>query len=216
MLRSEARLPKRLFTLHAENTRHSSTTSSCRELCRALRCAARSVHRRNSGTGIAYVASKSAKADSQSMRLCKAVAGMLTGLMLSVAFASSSCEVRCDLQDSGPSCHAAAESHGAAHDRAMASMPGMNHGAAEDAVQRTPGAAFRSLSRACANPICLPQAAILPGKLSTLEATHWRSYQPQVADQIVMPASDQQRLKPAGSPLSRDSTPVTLRTTLLL
>lgn len=146
------------------------------------------------------------------MRFRGILAGLLTALLLSLSTNASVCQVRCGLGSIAPSCHTAAP-HPQNHDTMppMEGMDGMPHqdGARSSAETK----AVLLANSACTTHVC----SQLPAKVSELKALSHTLVSVAAVSHTTLqfpPEPSRTNLAPRGPPDLRQTTPVSLRTTL--
>ena len=147
-----------------------------------------------------------------SMKFRGILAGFLTAVLLSLSTVAAECQVKCGLGSMAPSCHKR-ESQATEHEAMplMAAMEGMHH----DNGVRSPAQTeeILAVNSACATHVC----SQLPAKTTERKAVNYTLISvpaPFQAEFQLSPEPWLGELLSRGPPHLRETTPVSLRTSL--
>ena len=146
------------------------------------------------------------------MRFRATLAGFLTTIFLSVSSAASNCAIKCDLASLAPSCHGSGAPIRAQHD-SMPAMAGMTHdAAAESAGTETPTVVAHSAT--CRIHDCVQQPSLLVERRLAVAQFPLTLGSVVTAGLEFVPEPAMTEFLGRAPPPYRQSTPVSLRTTL--
>lgn len=152
------------------------------------------------------------------MKFRATLAGWLTVMMLSLSFAASACETRCDLNSVGPSCHESSRPAATLQNQPMTAMAGIDSQAMPETNAAAAEPTALMASQTCLPHLCVQEPVVLGNENAAVAHAapqfEVATFIAAAATATSMTAAPGGWLSVRGSPHLQSSSPIALHTTL--